>query len=40
MWQMKNSIINTHENFSDMMTNLLPSEEKRWKILRKLLHQL
>ena len=32
--------VNTHDNVADMLTNPLPSGEKRWKFVRKQLHQL
>ena len=37
-WQ--TAYVNTDENVADMLTKPLPSGEKRWKFVRKLLHHL
>ena len=36
----RTAYINTHDNVADMLTNPLPSGEKRWKFVRILLHNL
>ena len=36
----RTSYTNTHENVADMITKTIPSGEKRWKLVRKMLHHL